>query len=64
MEDDGSITRNDFVRIEIAKALQRGIRVIPVLVGGATLPHPSDLPDNLKAVMRAAGDGDSRHAFP
>ncbi len=41
---------NDFVRIEIAKALQRGIRVIPVLVGGATLPHPSDLPDNLKAL--------------
>jgi hypothetical protein len=39
---------NDFVRIEIAKALQRGIRVIPVLVGGAPLPHPSDLPDNLK----------------
>ncbi len=41
---------NDFVRIEIAKALQRGIRVIPVLVGGAALPHPSDLPDNLKAL--------------
>lgn len=41
---------NDFVRIEIAKALQRGIRVIPVLVGGAPLPHPGDLPDNLKAL--------------
>ena len=41
---------NDFVRIEIAKALQRGIRVIPVLVGGATLPHPGDLPDNLKSL--------------
>jgi hypothetical protein len=41
---------NDFVRIEIAKALQRGIRVIPVLVAGATLPHPSDLPENLKAL--------------
>lgn len=41
---------NDFVRIEIAKALQRGIRVIPLLVGGATLPHPTDLPDNLKAL--------------
>ena len=41
---------NDFVRIEIAKALQRGIRVIPVLVGGAALPHPSDLPDNLRAM--------------
>lgn len=41
---------NDFVRIEVAKALQRGIRVIPVLVGGAALPHPSDLPDNLKTL--------------
>ena len=39
---------NDFVRMEISKALQRGIRVIPVLVGGATLPHPSDLPDDLR----------------
>jgi hypothetical protein len=42
---------NDFVRIEIAKALQRGIRVIPVLVGGSTLPHPSDLPENLRALV-------------
>jgi hypothetical protein len=44
--DDAS----DFVRVEIGKALERGIRVIPVLVGGATLPQPSDLPDNLKAL--------------
>ena len=41
---------NDFVRMEVSKALQRGIRVIPVLVGGASLPHPSDLPDNLKTL--------------
>ncbi len=41
---------NDFVRMEISKALQRGIRVIPVLVGGATLPHPSDLPADLQAL--------------
>jgi hypothetical protein len=41
---------NDFVRIEIARALERGIRVIPVLVAGAALPHPSDLPDNLKGL--------------
>ena len=41
---------NDFVRIEVAKALQRGIRVIPVLMGGATLPQPSDLPENLKTL--------------
>jgi TIR domain len=39
---------HDFVRVEIAKALERGIRVIPVLVGGATLPRPDDLPANLQ----------------
>src|SRR5918911_369183 len=36
---------NDFVRLEIAQALSRGIFVIPVLVQGATIPHPQDLPD-------------------
>lgn len=39
---------HDFVRVEIAKALERGIRVIPVLVGGATLPRRDDLPANLQ----------------
>ena len=29
---------DDFVRREIAMALERGIRVIPALVGGANLP--------------------------
>jgi hypothetical protein len=38
----------DFVRLEIAKALERGIRVIPVLVGGATMPHAEDLPNDLR----------------
>jgi hypothetical protein len=37
----------DYVRLEIAKALIRGIRVIPVLVGGATIPGPNDLPEEL-----------------
>jgi hypothetical protein len=41
---------HDFVGVEIAKALERGIRVIPVLVGGATLPRPADLPANLQAL--------------
>lgn len=40
----------DFVRLEISKALQRGIRVIPVLVGGATLPREEDLPEELRAL--------------
>jgi hypothetical protein len=35
----------DFVRIEIASALQRGIPLIPVLVSGATMPSEQDLPD-------------------
>src|ERR1019366_2055903 len=38
----------DFVRLEITKALERGVRVIPVLVGGATVPHQDDLPDDLR----------------
>jgi len=37
----------DFVRLEVAGAMTRGILVIPVLVGGATLPHPQELPSDL-----------------
>ncbi len=39
---------HDYVRLEIAKALERGVRVIPVLVGGAKLPHQLDLPEDLR----------------
>src|SRR5258708_30781520 len=42
----------DFVRIEIATALKRDIRVIPVLVDGASMPRDRDLPDDLKALVR------------
>jgi hypothetical protein len=42
----------DFVRVEIAKALERGIRVIPVLVGGAALPRPDELPANLQPLCQ------------
>lgn len=38
----------DFVRLEIGKALARGIRVIPVLVGGAVMPKAGDLPEELR----------------
>jgi len=34
---------DDFVRLEVAAALERKIRVIPVLVGGASLPKPDQL---------------------
>jgi tetratricopeptide (TPR) repeat protein len=42
----------DFVRMEIATALTRAIRVIPVLVDGASMPRSTDLPDNLKGLAR------------
>jgi hypothetical protein len=38
---------DDIVRLEIETALERGIRVIPVLAEGATMPHRQDLPDSL-----------------
>jgi hypothetical protein len=42
----------DFVRLEIATALKRKIRVMPVLVDGASMPRSSDLPDDLKLLAR------------
>ena len=39
---------NDFVRLEIGSALAREVAVIPVLVHDAKMPHPEDLPENLK----------------
>ena len=43
---------DDFVAIEIAAALARNIRVIPVLVDGARMPKESELPDSLKPLAR------------
>ena len=37
----------DLVRLEIRTALARGVRVIPILVDGARMPDPSDLPSDL-----------------
>ncbi len=42
----------DFVRLEITTALERGIRVIPVLVGGASMPRSIELPDVLRPLAR------------
>jgi hypothetical protein len=43
---------NDFVRVEIAAALERDVRVIPVLLQGATMPRPQDLPEDMSALSR------------
>jgi formylglycine-generating enzyme required for sulfatase activity len=42
----------DFVRIEIESALAQEKRVIPVLVGQASMPHADELPDTLKPLAR------------
>ncbi len=39
---------NDYVKLEIAAALARNVAVIPVLVHESTMPHPEQLPDELK----------------
>src|ERR1041385_6895228 len=53
---------NDFVRVEIATALRRDIRVIPVLVQRAAMPKPQDLPEDLARLTRrnAVELGDNR----
>jgi TIR domain-containing protein len=43
---------DDYVRLELARALNRNVRVVPVLVGGAALPVASELPDELKGLVR------------
>jgi two-component system response regulator ChvI len=41
---------NDFLRVEIAAALQRDIPVIPILLDGASVPVAGELPENLKGL--------------
>jgi hypothetical protein len=43
---------NDFVRLETATALARGIRVVPVLVEGAAMPSADRLPQELLPLAR------------
>ena len=63
-DDDGNRrleNPNDFVRIEIAAALQRDIPVIPILLNGARIPKADQLPDDLKELASRNGL-DVRHA--
>jgi hypothetical protein len=50
-EENGASRLNnpaDFVRIEIAAALKRGIPVVPVMIRGARMPLADQLPDDLR----------------
>jgi hypothetical protein len=42
---------DDFVRIEIIKALEQNLTIVPVLVDGASLPKAVQLPDVLKPLI-------------
>jgi hypothetical protein len=46
LEDD------DYVHLELARALRRCIRVIRILVGGARLPQAAELPDDLRELAQ------------
>ena len=36
---------DDFVAIEVQAAIERGLHLIPVLIGGASMPDASDIPE-------------------
>jgi hypothetical protein len=42
----------DFVRLEIAAGLSRNIRVVPVLLDGASMPTEEELPEPLRELAR------------
>jgi hypothetical protein len=43
---------DDWVRLEVRTALQRGVRLIPVLVGGAAMPLRVELPPDIADLTR------------
>lgn len=43
---------NDFVRIEIESAIKQSKVVVPILVGGAKIPAPDNLPESIKPLAR------------
>jgi thiol-disulfide isomerase/thioredoxin len=53
----------DFVRIEIASALRRNIKVIPIFLDGAKLPSGECLPDDLKGLRFRNGIEMTRQSF-
>lgn len=56
---------DDYVLREIAAALEGGVVVIPVLIGGATMPRKEELPDRLAdlAMRNAITISDERWSF-
>ena len=54
----------DWIRIEIEAALAKDVPVIPVLVNGASMPKPKDLPETMQDLaFRQAAPLDMRRDF-
>ena len=53
----------DFVRVEITAALQRGIRLIPVLFDNVPMPNSDQLPRGLKSLARRNAVFVTHHSF-
>jgi hypothetical protein len=41
-------SETDYVRVEVEAALEKHIPVVPLLVGGADMPEPNQLPDSIR----------------
>jgi hypothetical protein len=54
---------NDFVRVEIAAALQRDIPVIPILLDGTKVPRADQLPNDLQELTLRNGLGVRHSSF-
>ena len=53
----------DFVRLEIVHVLEKGVRVVPVLVDGARMPDAKSLPPDLKNLLFAMRGKSMTRAF-
>lgn len=54
---------DDFVRTEIAAALQRGIPVVPVLLDGTPMPRADQLPADIRGLVKRNGAQLDRKSF-
>lgn len=43
---------NDWIRLEVSMALKRNITIVPVLIRGANLPSPNELPEDMQPLLR------------
>jgi hypothetical protein len=57
-------TTKDFVRFEIAEALRRNVPVLPVLLDGAAMPLPGQLPPEMQGLLRRQGMKIRGEEFP